>query len=38
VELPLRFALPGNECVSGPKKMEGKLIFVRLGAASTLGR
>ncbi len=29
VELPLRFSLPGNECVSGPKKMAGNLIFVR---------
>ena len=25
VELPLRFSLPGNECVSGPRRMEGKL-------------
>jgi len=38
VELPLRFALPGNECVSGPKSMEGKLIFVRLGRAGRLLR
>ena len=38
VELPLRFALHGNECVSGPRKMVGKLIFVRLGTASTLRR
>ena len=31
-ELPLRFALPGNDCVSGPKKMEGKNIFLRATA------
>ncbi len=36
VELPLRFALPGNECVSGPRRMEGKLVFVRRGPASRL--
>jgi DNA-3-methyladenine glycosylase len=29
VELPLRFALPGSECVSGPRKMEGNYIFLR---------
>ncbi len=34
VELPLRFALPGHDCVSGPKKMGGKLILVRPGAAA----
>jgi len=38
VELPLRFALPGSECVSGPKNMEGKLIFVRLGRTGRLLR
>jgi DNA-3-methyladenine glycosylase len=37
-ELPLRFALAGNGCVSGPKKMDGKLIFVRKGAAGRLLR
>jgi DNA-3-methyladenine glycosylase len=29
VELPLRFALPEHHCVSGPKKMDGKKIFLR---------
>jgi DNA-3-methyladenine glycosylase len=29
VELPLRFSLPGNSCVSGPKKMDGTHIFLR---------
>jgi DNA-3-methyladenine glycosylase len=38
VELPLRFALPENECVSGPRRMDGKLIFVRRGAAGRLLR
>lgn len=33
VELPLRFALPGNECVSGPKRMAGTHIFLRPGRA-----
>jgi DNA-3-methyladenine glycosylase len=28
-ELPLRFALPGKECVSGPKKMAGTYVFLR---------
>jgi DNA-3-methyladenine glycosylase len=28
-ELPLRFALPGNECVSGPRRMAGTHIFLR---------
>ena len=37
-ELPLRFALPENECVSGPRRMEGKLIFMRPGAAGRLLR
>ncbi len=37
-ELPLRFALPGNDCVSGPKKMEGKSIFLREGSAHKLIR
>ena len=35
VELPLRFALAGNECVSGPRKMVGKFIFVRKGGAAS---
>ena len=35
VELPLRFALPGHECVSGPKKMEGKHIFLRAPAPAS---
>jgi hypothetical protein len=34
----LRFALAGNGGVSGPKKMDGKLIFVRTGAAGRLLR
>ncbi len=34
VELPLRFSLPGNKCVSGPKRTEGKLIFMRPIAAA----
>jgi len=38
VELPLRFSLPENECVSGPKRMAGKLIFVRPGPAGRLLR
>jgi DNA-3-methyladenine glycosylase len=37
-ELPLRFALPGNDCVSGPRRMEGKLIFIRPSAAGRLLR
>jgi DNA-3-methyladenine glycosylase len=36
VELPLRFALAGNECVSGPRKMEGTHIFLRKGGAGRL--
>jgi DNA-3-methyladenine glycosylase len=35
VELPLRFALPGHECVSGPKKMDGKHIFLDAAAPSS---
>jgi len=35
VELPLRFSLPGHECVSGPKKMAGKLIFLRAPAPAS---
>jgi len=35
-ELPLRFALQGNECVSGPRKMEGTHIFLRRGGAGRL--
>ena len=38
VELPLRFALTGNECVSGPRKIEGTSIFLRPGAAGRLLR
>ncbi len=38
MELPLRFALPGNECVSGPRKMEGEYIFLRKGGAGRLLR
>ena len=34
VELPLRFALPGHNCVSGPKKMAGTHIFLRPGVAA----
>ena len=36
VELPLRFALPGHICVSGPKNVEGKYIAVRAGSAGKL--
>jgi DNA-3-methyladenine glycosylase len=28
-ELPLRFALPGHTCVSGPKSLTGECIFLR---------
>jgi DNA-3-methyladenine glycosylase len=35
VELPLRFSLPGHECVSGPKKMAGKHIFLRAAAPAS---
>jgi DNA-3-methyladenine glycosylase len=28
VDWPLRFALPGNDCVSGPKRLTGKRIFL----------
>jgi len=28
VELPLRFAVPGSACVSGPKRMEGKYVVL----------
>jgi DNA-3-methyladenine glycosylase len=28
VELPLRFALPGHDCVSGPKSLTGECIFL----------
>ncbi len=38
VELPLRFSLPGNECVSGPKKMEGRSVFLREGSIRKLIR
>jgi DNA-3-methyladenine glycosylase len=38
VELPLRFVLPGNECVSGPKKIVGKTIFLRQGSIRKLVR
>jgi len=37
-ELPLRFALAGNGCVSGPRKMEGTHIFLRKGAVGRLLR
>ena len=35
VELPLRFSLPGHECVSGPKKMAGKQIFLRTPSSAS---
>lgn len=38
VELPLRFSLPGSECVSGPKMMEGRSIFLREGSVRKLNR
>ncbi len=31
VELPLRFAIPGNACVSGPRTIVGKRIALRSG-------
>jgi DNA-3-methyladenine glycosylase len=31
-ELPLRFALPGHTCVSGPKSLTGECIFLRARA------
>lgn len=37
-ELPLRFLVPGSGCVSGPRKVMGKLILVHEGRASTLRR
>jgi DNA-3-methyladenine glycosylase len=36
VELPLRFALPGHTCVSGPKNVAGKYIVLRPGGAGRL--
>ena len=36
VELPLRFALPGHSCVSGPKNAVGKTIVLRAGSAGKL--
>ena len=38
VELPLRFALAGNECVSGPKRMAGRVVILPSGRASRLLR
>jgi DNA-3-methyladenine glycosylase len=35
-ELPLRFAIPGHECVSGPRTMTGKWIFLRAGRVRKL--
>lgn len=37
-ELPLRFAVPGSGCVSGPKSLTGKSIFLREGSVRTLMR
>jgi DNA-3-methyladenine glycosylase len=31
VELPLRFSIPGNDCVSGPKSAGGRIIVPRRG-------
>lgn len=36
VELPLRFAIPGNACVSGPRTIAGKCIVLRSGRAGKL--
>jgi DNA-3-methyladenine glycosylase len=36
VELPLRFAVAGNACLSGPKKIGGKCIFPRSRAVSQM--
>lgn len=38
VELPLRFAIAGNDCVSGPKNASGETIVLSPGAASRLKR
>jgi len=38
VELPLRFSLPESKCVSGPKKIKGKSIFLREGSVRKLMR
>jgi DNA-3-methyladenine glycosylase len=38
VELPLRFSLPQNECVSGPKKIKARSIFLREGSVRKLIR
>lgn len=37
-ELPLRFAVPGHGCVSGPKKIAGRHVFLRLGSVDKLRR
>ncbi|MGA3333135.1 MAG: DNA-3-methyladenine glycosylase [Terracidiphilus sp.] len=36
VELPLRFAIPGNACVSGPRTIVGKRIVLRSRSAGKL--
>ncbi len=36
VELPLRFAIPENACVSGPRTVAGKCIALRSGGAGKL--
>ncbi len=36
VELPLRFGLPGNTCVSGPKNLPGKYVVLRDASAGKL--
>lgn len=35
VDLPLRFALPGHGCVSGPRKLAGDYIFLRASAKAS---
>lgn len=36
VELPLRFTIPGHNCVSGPRNQPGKRIFLRPLSVSTM--
>ncbi|MGB8029460.1 MAG: DNA-3-methyladenine glycosylase [Terracidiphilus sp.] len=38
VELPLRFAVPDHPCVSGPKRMTGRLVILRSGRVFKLKR
>jgi DNA-3-methyladenine glycosylase len=38
VELPLRFAIPGHHCVSGPKSLSGETIFLRARSVRAASR